>query len=77
MSETITGDSGSIKYPEEGFYDDNLNCYFKIIVEEGKKVKISFDQFNFARGYDYNIGLATTDSQKISKKYIPGKKGKN
>jgi len=34
--------SGTIKYPDSGNYERNLNCYFRITVPDGKKVKINF-----------------------------------
>ena len=46
-----------MKYPSSGNYDPNLNCYFKLIVPDGKKVKITFSAFNFQAGVDYSITL--------------------
>ena len=46
-----------MKYPSSGNYDPNLNCYFKLIVPDGKKVKITFTAFNFQAGVDYSITL--------------------
>ena len=34
--------SGTIKYPDSGNYERNLNCYFRITVPDGKKVRITF-----------------------------------
>ena len=63
-------------YPEDGgLYEHNLNCYFKLIVEEGKRVKIHFENFDFAPGYNYGIGLASNDNKRITKKSRPEKKG--
>ena len=71
-----TGDSGSITYPVDGgFYEPNLNCYFKIVVGEGKKVKVQFEHFDLATGYNYGISYATNEPNSISKKFRKGKKG--
>ena len=76
VHEVYTGETGELNYPEDGgLYETNLNCYFKIIVSEGKKVKIHFDHFDFAQGYNYGIGLSSNDNKQITKKKRPGKKG--
>ena len=47
---------GTIKYPSDGsMYSIDLNCYFKIEVSTGKKVKITFTAFSIQSGVDYGI----------------------
>ena len=36
-------------------YGRDLNCYFKIEVSTGKKVKIQFSSFGLQKGVDYGI----------------------
>ena len=49
---------GTIKYPSDGsMYSIDLNCYFKIEVSTGKKVKITFKDFDLETGVDYGINL--------------------
>jgi len=47
-------DTGEIKFPLSDLSID-LNCYFKIEVSNGKKVMITFREFNIGEGVDYNI----------------------
>ena len=43
--------TGTIKFPNSGVYDANLNCYFRIRVADGMKVKIEFkNTFDFQDG---------------------------
>ena len=48
---------GTIKFPSDGSdYSIDLNCYFKIEVSTGKKVKITFqNSFVMQSGVDYGI----------------------
>ena len=47
---------GTIKFPSDGsMYSNDLNCYFKIEVSTGKKVKITFTAFSIQSGVDYGI----------------------
>ena len=47
---------GTITFPSDGSdYSIDLNCYFKIEVSNGKKVKITFKMFNIGEGVDYGI----------------------
>ena len=66
-------DVGTIKFPSDrdsgGMYGPNMNCYFKIIVSPGKKVKIVFKDFNLQSGVDYGI----TNFPAYSDKYLYGK----
>ena len=49
--ESYTSETGTIKYPSSGNYEPNLNCFFRITVAEGKRVKITFlENFDFASG---------------------------
>ena len=66
-------DVGTIKFPSDrdsgGMYGPNMNCYFKIIVSPGKKVKIVFKDFNLQSGVDYGI----TNFPGYSDNYLFGK----
>ena len=47
---------GTIKYPSDGsMYSIDLNCYFKIEVSTGRKIKITFRSFDLQIGVDYGI----------------------
>ena len=49
---------GSIKFLSDGIstkYNKDHNCYFKIEVSNGKKVLITFREFNVGEGVDYGI----------------------
>ena len=47
---------GTITFPSDGSdYSIDLNCYFKIEVSNGKKVLITFREFNVGEGVDYGI----------------------
>ena len=47
---------GTIKYPSDGsMYSIDLNCYFKIEVSTGRKIKITFRSFDLQKGVDYGI----------------------
>ena len=47
---------GTIKFPSESStYANGLNCYFKIEVSTGKKVRIKFTSFDMQMGVDYGI----------------------
>ena len=48
-----SGQEGTID--KIGNYGRDLNCYFKIEVPNGKKVKIIFREFNIGVGVDYGI----------------------
>ena len=70
---TEPNDVGTIKFPSDrdsgGMYGPNMNCYFKIIVSPGKRVKIQFKDFNLQPGVDYGI----TNFPAYSDKYLHGK----
>ena len=71
LPDTFSGSSGSITYPPTGeLYDRNIKCFFKITVAEGQKIKIKFEQFDFAPGYNYNIERTNSDSTAITKKFV-------
>jgi hypothetical protein len=47
---------GTIKYPSDGsMYSIDLNCYFKIEVSTGRKIKITFRSFDLQMGVEYGI----------------------
>ena len=70
LPDTFSGPSGTITYPPTGeLYDRNIKCFFKITVPEGQKIKIKFEQFDFAPGYNYNIERTNSDSTAITKKF--------
>ena len=71
LPDTFSGSSGTITYPPTGeLYDRNIKCFFKITVPEGQKIKIKFEQFDFAPGYNYNIERTNSDSSAITKKFV-------
>ena len=71
LPDTFSGPSGIITYPQNGeLYDRNIKCFFKITVAAGQKVKIKFEQFDFAPGYNYNIERRNSDSTAITKKFV-------
>ena len=71
LPDTFSGSSGTITYPPTGdLYDRNIKCFFKITVPEGQKIKIKFEQFDFAPGYNYNIERRNSDSTTITKKFV-------
>ena len=71
LPDTFSGPSGTITYPPTGeLYDRNIKCFFKITVPEGQKIKIKFEQFDFAPGYNYNIERTNSESTAISKKFV-------
>ena len=48
---------GEIRFPSESgsMYSRDLNCYFKIEVSTGRKVKVEFSSFDMQIGVDYGI----------------------
>ena len=77
------GESGRLEYWREDNYDANLNCFFRIEVPDTlgrsiskRKIKINFEAFDFAPGYDYKTSLSSVDPKMIDGGFQYPKKGK-
>ena len=71
LPDNFSGPSGTISYPPNGeLYDRNIKCFFKITVATGQKIKLKFEKFDFAPGYNYNIERTNSESTAISKKFV-------